>query len=241
MPDHDTSQRWHVRRDPDADGLRIVVSASAVTVVAPLDATDDAIGAFVTRHEADIAEAARAIDEARTSRARELYDDGSKVPYRGRRLTLNVADGDVDDVEVAYRGSFRVTVPRDLPDGDRPAAVRRALLSWMTGHAVRDAERWTHAYSEQLGLVPTPVRLFDHRSKWGAVLADGEIRIHWRMVQAPSSAMEYCVAHTVTHRVVPDHSDRFWDTLAGILPDWRDRRARLERWSSDAGLGHLQV
>jgi predicted metal-dependent hydrolase len=241
VPEHDASHTWHVRRDPDVDGLRIVVSAVAVTIVAPPDASDDAIGAFVTRHETEIAEAARAIHEARTLRARELYEDGSKVPYRGRRLTLNVAEGDVDEVGVAYRGSFHVTVPRNLSDEDRPAAVRRALLSWMTGHASRDAERWADAYGERLGLPPTTVRLFDHRSRWGTVLANGEIRIHWRLVQAPSTAMEYCVAHTVTHRVEPDHTDRFWETLSGILPDWQDRRARLERWSSEAGLERHQV
>jgi predicted metal-dependent hydrolase len=47
------------------------------------------------------------------------------------------------------------------------------------------------------------------------------------------AAMEYVVAHEVTHLLERNHSEAFWATLAKTLPDWQERKAMLEHWEGD--------
>ena len=49
---------------------------------------------------------------------------------------------------------------------------------------------------------------------------------NWRLLLAPPEILDYVVEHEVVHLDVLDHSPRFWRTLAGRCPAYRDR----ERW-----------
>ncbi len=40
--------------------------------------------------------------------------------------------------------------------------------------------------------------------------------------------IEYVITHELAHRLVPDHSARFWSTLRRAMPDWQARKDMLE-------------
>ena len=85
------------------------------------------------------------------------------------------------------------------------------------------------------------MRISDQKRMWGTCGKDGIITIHWHLVQAPSAAMEYVVAHEVCHVKHRHHDPAFWRTLASGMPDWRERKVLLEAWERDSRLGHLSV
>ena len=73
-------------------------------------------------------------------------------------------------------------------------------------------------------------------TRWGSASADGSIRLNWRLVHFSQSAIDYVVAHELSHLRVMDHSPRFWDTVATVMPDYARVRAelkddRLPRWN----------
>jgi predicted metal-dependent hydrolase len=45
---------------------------------------------------------------------------------------------------------------------------------------------------------------------------------------APKVCIEYVVVHELCHSVVPHHGPKFEALLTRCLPDWRERKARLE-------------
>ena len=49
------------------------------------------------------------------------------------------------------------------------------------------------------------------------------------LVRAPRSSIEYVIVHELCHLAYLTHSRRFFDLLESVLPDWRDRKRRLER------------
>ena len=53
------------------------------------------------------------------------------------------------------------------------------------------------------------------------------------LAPAPAPAMEYVVAHEVAHLVHRNHGPMFWQTLAGTMPDWAEKKAMLQRWESE--------
>jgi predicted metal-dependent hydrolase len=51
----------------------------------------------------------------------------------------------------------------------------------------------------------------------------------WRLVMAPPEVLDYVAAHEVAHLVHMDHSQRFWDQVAALMPDYAPRREWLRR------------
>jgi predicted metal-dependent hydrolase len=207
-----------------------------VEVVAPFGVATggpDGIIAFVEAKRDWIHKAVRRIDEHRGAGLKQRYIDGARLLYRGRRVPLHIVASDVPRVQVAFDCCFRLLVPDALNERERELAAREALHEWMRERAIEDAVDLVQTYAAALGVRPTAVRLSTARTRWGSCNSKGAIRINWRLVQAPREVMEYVAAHEVAHILVPNHSRRFWDTVASIMPDFRDRKSQLRRWERE--------
>ena len=65
-------------------------------------------------------------------------------------------------------------------------------------------------------------------SLWGSAHASGAIRLNWRLVHFRMPVIDYVVAHELSHLRVMDHSPRFWETVASVVPDYPALRAQLK-------------
>jgi hypothetical protein len=73
------------------------------------------------------------------------------------------------------------------------------------------------------------IRLSNARTRWGTCHPDGRVRLNWRLIQAPPALVDYVVVHELAHLREPNHSPRFWTWVAGVLPDYKERRQALRR------------
>lgn len=104
-------------------------------------------------------------------------------------------------------------------------------------------EAW---YKNQAGtLIPERVNLYARRDKfkfnklrissarkrWGSCSAKRTLSFTWRLVMAPLDVIDYVVVHELCHLIRLDHSEKYWDLVAGILPDYKLKR----KWLKDNG------
>ncbi|MGK0361070.1 MAG: putative metal-dependent hydrolase [Bradymonadia bacterium] len=171
--------------------------------------------------------------EARQSRQfTQRYAHGSTLQYRGRWHALNATPTDSAGVRIAFDDDFDVQVPA-APTGEaRTQAIARALDLWLKGRALNDIERLGDEYASMMGVEAAGYRLTNAKRRWGSCASNGIIRVHWRLVQAPLAAMEYVVAHEITHLIHRHHQPPFWQALAGVMPDLQTRRASLKAWET---------
>jgi len=57
----------------------------------------------------------------------------------------------------------------------------------------------------------------------------GTLRLHPDLIRAPLCAIDYVICHELCHLEVPNHGVAFYDLQRQIMPDWQQRKARLER------------
>lgn len=231
-----TAIPYEVRFSTKASNKRIVVTPAGVEVVAPtgtpMEGTDGLL-AFLDRKRRWLFDAVREVEEKHQKLLTQRYASGAKLQYRGRWLMLDVQPGEVERVEVACRSKFHVIVPRRLEGVERLEAIRAAFDRWLRDRAEREVVRFGRKHQTALGVEAKEFRLSDAKARWGSLGRDGTVRVHWRLVQAPTAALEYVVAHEVAHLVARNHSPEFWATLARTLPDWAERKAMLERWEAE--------
>lgn len=168
--------------------------------------------------------------QQRMEGGRIIWAHGAVLPYLGEPLkvvldpshgfagkggALVVAAGQGDSLHIG------------LPHSASPAQIRDAVQAWLMRDARRHfTERLDH-FAPLLGVRWASLRLSSANTRWGSAKADGSIRLNWRLLHYRPAIIDYVVAHELAHLRVMDHSPRFWDTVATVVPDYAQLRNRL--------------
>lgn len=167
--------------------------------------------------------------EHRTSEPDEMrLVDGTQLYYLGHPVTLCLC---TDRINRA------VTLEGDLlhiksPDIDDPPKLKRKITQWYARQARGDFERRLELLSTRLGVPCPPLFLSSAKTRWGSCNLRGEIRLNWRLIQAPQHIIHYVVAHELAHLKEMNHSPRFWAWVAQLCPDYLAARRELKAMSA---------
>lgn len=198
------------------------VNGGEVIVRAPMRMSQAEIVAFVRQRPAWVLKRLDAQAPVRR------FEDGETVPYLGRELPLRVVavPGRRSSV-VLEPGGFAVQVPWSFEGEARAAKVRAVLTAWYRERATSLFGELVTRWSAASGLTPKSVLVRDQKSRWGSCGPDGTIRFNWRLVLAQPELAEYVVVHELAHLRHKHHQAAFWEEVARMLPDHRERRKRL--------------
>ncbi len=199
-------------------------STGEITVSADPRVPDAVIEGFLQEHADRILRAKdRCEKAAQNAPAPHEYIDGERFSIFGEPKTLRLlkaprngasADGD--------------TISLSVKDTDDRALRQRTLQTYLDTLC---RERITalchqyHSFFEAEG-VPFPTIRFRHMtSRWGSCHKQkATVTFNLALIDLPLAFAEYVVVHELTHLIHPDHSKRFYDRLAMVLPDWKERR-----------------
>ncbi|HTB84579.1 MAG TPA: M48 family metallopeptidase [Candidatus Sulfotelmatobacter sp.] len=70
------------------------------------------------------------------------------------------------------------------------------------------------------------VSVRNQRSRWGSCSRSGTISLNWRLIHTPEFVRDYIILHELAHRRHMNHSDRFWQEVQRLCPDY----PAAERW-----------
>ena len=61
----------------------------------------------------------------------------------------------------------------------------------------------------------------------------GSILLNIDLIVAPLPCIEYVVTHELCHLKIHNHSGEFYRLLKAIMPDWEQRRERLNQCATE--------
>lgn len=77
-------------------------------------------------------------------------------------------------------------------------------------------------------LSPTAIRIRVMKTRWGSCnYAKGTLNFNLRLIEQPIECIEYVVMHEFAHFVHPNHSPAYHALMSALMPDWKQRKARL--------------
>ena len=117
-----------------------------------------------------------------------------------------------------------------LPGPADPAATRAALDGWFAEEARRIfAARLAVCFRRvaRLGVPYPTLAIRPLATRWGSCSRAGAITLNLRLIQAPPQCIDYVILHELCHLKEHNHSKGFYALLDRVLPDWRERRHKL--------------
>ncbi len=208
----------NVRIKPDG---RVLVSANSRIPVSVIDA-------FIKEKQAFILSALARYEEKRklSEEAPRKYVSGEEYHLFGKSFLLEVEETEPETV--CMDGAFIFLRVRDKDDFARK---ERMMAEWMKEYTVNTfQELIDEAYGvfERYGVPYHRLRVRDMTSRWGSCqTVKGIITLNSRLAKAPRRCVEYVAVHEFAHFVHPNHSRQFWELVAEVMPDWKERRREL--------------
>lgn len=220
---------YELNRSATASERKITITPGRVEVLAlASDGEDDIVG-FLERKRQWVFNTVREMESISASRhVVPRFITGSKIPFRGRKMSLTVRRTDAERAAVTYRNGFVVDLPQWAGD-DADLLVASELKHWLKHRVRRDVSEIAASYGRRLGLVPKSIRVGDFAHGWGSCGPEGNILINWSLIFAPKTVLDYVVVHELVHLRHRSHGPDFWACLKEAFPQWEGSMAWLKR------------
>jgi predicted metal-dependent hydrolase len=204
-----------VERKKGQRTLRMRVTPEGVRLSAPQRASNDEIIRFVEGHRPWIER------HWSTMQAKQAALKAELERHRGEVLVLG-GWKPVVALAVGGRKPVLAVMPEKAvlktPDGRWSASqLERALKELATATLAQEVKQ----VSQRTGIRYTGVTVRSQKSRWGSCSTTGSINLNWRLIKCPGYVREYVIVHELAHIVEFNHSDRFWNLVHQLLPEYR--------------------
>lgn len=153
-----------------------------------------------------------------------LYIERESHYLWGRRYLLQVIESESKPEVQHEHAALTLRVRPRMSVSEREEIFAR----WLRGQVREVVSPMVAKWSARLGEEPSRVLIRKMKTMWGSCTARTKtIRLNTELAKKPPECLEYVLVHEMIHLLVPSHNDRFIAMLDRHLPDWRDRRARL--------------
>lgn len=158
------------------------------------------------------------------------YVSGETHRYLGRQYRLKILQGKEDSVKCLW-GYFWVTSSCEPTS----ARAEKLLGDWYRRQAHRVFRERLEVCFQRVARkgveTPTLLRIQKMASRWGSCSDQGRIILNLELIKAPKECIDYVITHELCHLKEKHHGPSFWRMLEKLMPDYRERRKRLNRYA----------
>lgn len=161
-------------------------------------------------------------------RSEREYVSGETFRYLGKQYRLRVFRTEDDETVKYFRGFIHMYV-KDLENHAHKANL---MEQWYR-------EKAKINFNESLDRMYPLVRKYEisrpdldirrMKARWGSALVDqNKIILNSELIKAPKYCIDYVVLHELIHFKYNDHSEKFYQMLYSLMPDWEKRKEILD-------------
>ncbi len=211
--------------------LAITIDEKAeIRVAAPFYTTDKVVYAFIHEKGDWVLDKLKEAQKNKTLLDQKQFDHGKEFLFLGKKYALNVVEMDIKQSKVEFDGlCWRVLIPQGLSQEQRLEKARDKMMKWYRLQAKEVLGGRLFHYGRLLGKEPKKIVVKTQKRMWGCCDFNTQaVYLNWQIILSPLMVVDYVVAHELCHLFEPNHSKRFWDKVASVMPDYKRRRKWLK-------------
>jgi len=198
----------------------IVEHDGSVTVRAPMRLPENTIQEFAEKHIQWV-EKKKADMRAVTPSQLKQYQPGETFLYLGKEYPLKVVPG--QRKKLILDDHFKIT----------ESVLDKAELIFQSWYR-QQAKQWIIERAQHISnLHQMPcekIKITSARTRWGSCSPKNTLNFSWRLMLTSPEAIDYVIIHELAHTVHHNHSQRFWNLVAKLMPDYKARRKQLRQY-----------
>lgn len=149
-----------------------------------------------------------------------IFGHGDTIPILGKNYTINYK-ADPKKSMLFIENRIDVTGTTSTFSGILELGLRDLIQKILYQRCF--------VYAQSMGKTFKKITVKEIKSRWGSCSSKGNLNFSWRLVFAPSHVVDYLCAHEVCHLVEMNHSDRFWELVEVLEPNYKDAQKWLKQ------------
>lgn len=156
------------------------------------------------------------------------YVSGETFKYLGKQYRLRVQKTtDVDKVKY-FRGFIYLYV-KDTDNVDRKAKLMEEWYRKRANIIFNESLEKMYSLIQKYGVEKPNIDVRLMKARWGSALIDNNtILLNSELIKAPKYCIDYVVLHELIHFKYNNHSEKFYQMLYSLMPDWEKRKNILD-------------
>lgn len=107
------------------------------------------------------------------------------------------------------------------------------LISHLKSLANEKCLHYSSQYAKKLKVEFNKVVVKEMRTRFGSCTSHKHLNYCWRIIFAPEHILAYLCAHEVSHLKQMNHSEKFWELVESLCPDYKNSRKWLKQHGNE--------
>ena len=153
--------------------------------------------------------------------------DGEHLLYLGQDIQLSINQSNSNKALIFEQNTLTIAAVHP----NNHAVLGRKVIQWYKKKAALDFARRLEILAAKLGVPTPPLTLSIAQSRWGSCNSRGEVRLSWRLLQAPPHIINYVICHELAHLKQMNHSPKFYTVVEQLFPNYKSAEKELKALS----------
>ena len=155
--------------------------------------------------------------------------DGEHLLYLGNDIQLNISANNSNKKPIFEQNMLKIdALGANIHAASSHAIISKKVINWYKQQAKLDFARRLEILAAKLGVATPPLTLSNAQSRWGSCNSRGEVRLSWRLLQAPPHIINYVICHELAHLKQMNHSAKFYAVLESLFPNYKATEKELK-------------
>lgn len=220
---------YNLKKSNRRKTMSISVDQHGVSVISPSATEIEKIEAILYKKAVWIKKQLSYFNEMNSNNIQHYFLSGEKLPYLGRYYRLKVVKTNTSrPLFRFYQGRFLAEIPYEAAEDKQRDIIYPLYVEWIKNRAHEFTKNRLKRFILKLQQEPNKIIIKEQKQRWGSCTASGNILLNWRIFLAPTSIVDYVLAHELVHLKHLNHSNEYWNTLQMLLPDYEKRKDWLK-------------
>ncbi len=211
----------------DRKNLAITVQPDkSVVVKAPIQGKFQEIQEKLQKHGQWILKQLNYFDKFHPLQPEREFVSGESHYYLGRQYRLRIKKDSPESIKL--KGKFFIVRTKDPNNKEQ---IKFLMSQWYADHAQMLLDRRSGLFVHQIlgpGFESIETKYKFLKQRWGSYDPKGLITFNIELIKTPIQCVDYVIVHELCHLVHPNHDKFFYRLLRNVLPNWKERKEKLE-------------
>ncbi|MFQ3368330.1 MAG: putative metal-dependent hydrolase [Methylophilaceae bacterium] len=151
----------------------------------------------------------------------EIHND-AKFKIFDKELLISLREGENNIFIEGNQCSFKFKNLSDHPK------LKKFFLIWIKKYALDYFTQRVKELCRENNLKVKSTLISNAKTRWGTCNNRKEVRLNWRLIQAPLFVIDYVICHELSHLKFMNHSSDFWKQVQLLFPNYKEAELYLK-------------
>lgn len=174
---------------------------------------------FIQKKESWIRKQQRRMQERQKLKVE--YEDNNLLWFLGEQYPFQYSK----NKKLAFQEGIFL-VPQNLKK-----TFKDMFIEWYKKQAREVITKRVEYYAHKYNLQYKNIRITSAETRWGSCSSSNNLNFTWKLIMAPQDVVDYVVVHELAHTLQKNHSQKFWNEVKAMMPDYKQK----EKWLKEKG------